>query len=103
MKLHRTRRRAALAGALAVSLIVPAAASADSIVYIKDNNVWLSAPDGSKQTQVTTDGTAYYPSRPPSQAANGTMAASHNTKIVVLEQNGTVTRELAPPALSDST
>src|SRR4051794_19313910 len=103
MKLNRTRRRAALAGALAVSLIVPAAASADSIVYIKDSNVWLSAPDGLKQTQVTTDGTADYPYRAPSQADNGTIAASHNTKIVVLEQNGNVIRELDPPALTDST
>jgi hypothetical protein len=94
--------RVALAGALAVSLIAPAAASADSIVYIKDHNVWLSQPDGAKQTQVTTDGTFEYPYRSPSQADNGTIAASLGTNIVVLEQNGNVVRKLDPPALVDS-
>jgi hypothetical protein len=30
-----------------------AAASADSIVYVKDGNVWLTSPDAAKQYQVT--------------------------------------------------
>jgi hypothetical protein len=37
--------------------VAPAAASADSIVFVKAGNVWLAKPDGSGAYQVTTDGT----------------------------------------------
>ena len=49
-------------------------ASADSIVYVKDANVWLASGDGGSQYQVTTDGTAAQPYRSPSQADDGTIA-----------------------------
>ena len=39
---------------VAAALAAPAVANADSIVFVKDYNVWLVAPDGSKLTQVTT-------------------------------------------------
>jgi hypothetical protein len=91
--------------ALAVSaavLAAPAAASADSIVFVKDYNVWLVAPDGSKLTQVTTDGTYEHPYLSPSQADDGTIAVSKGTRIVRMRQNGEVINELDPAPLMDS-
>jgi hypothetical protein len=43
-----------VAGAFTGALV--ATASADSIVYVKDGNVWLTSPDAAKQHQVTFDG-----------------------------------------------
>ena len=49
--------RALLAAAVVLGLL-PAAASADSIAYIKEGNVWLISPDGARDKQVTADATA---------------------------------------------
>jgi Tol biopolymer transport system component len=86
----------------AVALAAPAVASADSIVFAKDGNVWLVAPDGSKLTQVTTDGTAAAPYLSPSQADDGTIAVGKGPNIVRLRQNGEVIDQVDPPALTDS-
>ena len=60
----------------AVSLLVaPAAADAASIVFVKNNNVWLAKADGSGQTRLTRDGTAANPYYSPTQADNGTIVA----------------------------
>ena len=69
-------RRALVAAGCTVAAIAlsPAVASADSIVYVKDANVWLANADGSGTYQVTTDGTAEHPYRSPSQADDGTIA-----------------------------
>jgi hypothetical protein len=53
------------------------AASADSLVFIRADNVWLSNADGSGQYQVTLDGTATNPYESPSQADDGTILAVH--------------------------
>ena len=82
-------RRAALAAGLALAA-VPAAASADSIVFIKDANVWLANGDGTGRYQVTLDGTAEQPYRVPVQADDGTIVASHRDEIVRMRQNGAV-------------
>ena len=66
----------ALAAAAAVALAAPAVASADSLVFVKDDNVWLANPDGSGQYQVTFDGTAEQPWFSPSQADDGTIVAA---------------------------
>ena len=86
----------------AAALTAPAAANADSIVFLKDYNVWLVAPDGSKLTPVTTDGSYESPYLSPSQADDGTIAVSKGTKILRMRQNGEVINELDPPALMDS-
>jgi hypothetical protein len=86
----------------AVALAVPAAASADSIAFVKGGNVWLAAPDGGKLTQVTTDGTADSPYLSPSQGDDGTIAAGKGPLIVRLRQNGEVIDQVDPPALTDS-
>jgi hypothetical protein len=45
-------------------LVAAETASADSISYVKDGNVWLSTPDGSRQFQVTESGGYSSPRRP---------------------------------------
>lgn len=104
---HRSTPRAVrIATAAAVAAVaaaaVPAAAQADSIVFVKDANIWLAAPDGSKLTQVTTDGTPEFPYHSPSQADDGTIAAGHRLSIVRLKQNGDVINTLDPPPLVNS-
>ena len=60
-------------------LLCAAPAAADSLVFIKGHNIWLSQPDGSGQYQVTLDGTAAAPYESPSQADNGTIVAIRQT------------------------
>ena len=94
------RRAAALAGACLA--LAPAAASADSLVYLKDGDVWLSQPDGSGAYQVTTDGTPDSPYRSPSQADDGTIATARYDEIIRMTQNGTVLNTIDPPGLTNS-
>jgi hypothetical protein len=56
-----------------------APAVADSLAFIKDNNVWLASPDGSGLYQVTLDGTASAPYETPSQSDDGTVIAIRQT------------------------
>ena len=97
-----TRTKIASALAAAACLAVPAAAQADSIAYVKNHNVWVASPDGSRQHQVTKDGTADWPYRSPSQADDGTIAAAQGTDIVRLRQNGQVMSKFDPPDTTDS-
>ena len=88
--------------AVVALLLVPATASADSIVFVKDANVWVASPDGSNLRQLTRDGTADQPYRSPSQADDGTVAASYRDGIRLISRGGTVIRELDPPPLTNS-
>lgn len=63
---------AVLASGLIAGFCLPAAASADSIVYASDGNLFLISPDGAKSYQLTRDGG--YSS--PSQADDGTIGAA---------------------------
>ena len=45
--------RRALPAALCALAVLPAVASADSLVFVKDANVWLAHADGSGAYQVT--------------------------------------------------
>jgi hypothetical protein len=89
-------------GCLVGLLVAAAPAAADSIVYVKDANVWLANPDGSGQYQVTTDGTADHPYRSPSQADDGTIAVGFGDEILRMKQNGTVLNRIDPPAILNS-
>jgi WD40 repeat protein len=88
--------------AAAALLLLPAAAHADSIVFVKDANVWVASPDGSNQRQLTRDGTADHPYRSPSQADDGTVAASRLDRIRLIRRDGTLIREIDPPSLVNS-
>jgi hypothetical protein len=76
---------AALAGAA-----LPAAAAADSIVYLKDGDVWLTEPDGSRQFQVTSGG-GY---TGVSQAENGVIVAAKDRQLFRLARTGEVETEI---------
>jgi hypothetical protein len=65
---------AALAAGCALVAAAPAAAS--SIAYEKDDNIWLTSPDGSVKHQVTTDGTADNRYQAPGQLDDGTIVAA---------------------------
>lgn len=84
------------------ALGLPSLAHADSIVFVKGGNVWIAKPDGTAQTQITRDGSAGRPYGSPTQADDGTIAASQATEIVRLRQDGTVLNRMDPPPLTDS-
>src|SRR5262245_40038651 len=81
----RTRN---LLSALAATAVAAGAAAgpavADSIVYAKDGNLFLTTPDGSRGYQVTHDGG--YSS--PSQADDGTIGALRYDQLVRLDRSG---------------
>jgi hypothetical protein len=91
-------------GATVAALAGASAASASSIVFIEDDNVWLMSPDGSGRYQVTVDGTSQQPYSSPSQADDGTIVAIHaatsvgsdKDRLVVLRQNGSVIGSFTP-------
>jgi Tol biopolymer transport system component len=99
----RTRTLTAGLAAGALAAVAAPSAQADSIVYIKDHDVWLMAPDGSKRHQVTRDGTASDPYGSPSQDDRGRIAVVKGHAIRVLAQNGTQVARFVPRNLQDST
>jgi len=74
--------RVALALALFALALVPAAAGADSLVYVKGGNVWISHSDGSAARQVTSapNNWAW-----PSTADDGTVFAAGGAQRVNLD------------------
>src|SRR5690349_1532076 len=73
-----------LAAALVAASVAAAPAAADSIVYAKDGNLFLTSPDGSKGYQLTSDG-GY---SEPSQADNGIIGALRYKQLVRLDRAG---------------
>ncbi len=84
--MHFSRTRTLLTAAVAAgALLAPAAARADSIVYIDQGNVWTAKPDGSGKLQLTTGGSWHSPT----QADDGTIAAVQGTgPIQVMAKDG---------------
>jgi hypothetical protein len=83
-----------LAAGLA-ALALPAVASADSIVYIDQGNVWSASPDGAHKVQLTAGGGWHSPT----QADDGTLAAVQGTgPIVVMARDGRPLRTITTPA-----
>jgi hypothetical protein len=80
----RRVKLATIAIALCATAIAAAPASADSIVYAKQGNLYLSSADGSKGYQLTFDGG--YSS--PSQADDGTIGALHHKQLVRMNRSG---------------
>src|SRR3954453_17323082 len=75
---------AAIATGVLAAGVFAGTASADSIVYAKDGNLFLTSPDGAKGYQVTRDGG--YAS--PSQARDGPIGAVHNGQPVRRARSG---------------
>jgi hypothetical protein len=80
----RRVKLATIAIALCATAIAAAPASADSIVYAKQGNLYLSSTDGSKGYQLTFDGG--YSS--PSQADDGTIGGLHYKQLVRMNRSG---------------
>lgn len=72
------------AAALATGATAATTAHADSIVYVKQGNLYLTSSDGAKGYQLTYDGN--YSS--PSQADNGTIGAVHGRQLVRMDRSG---------------
>jgi len=70
----------------AATLLLVGSAHADSIVYIRDGNVWSAAPDGTRAVQLTDGGQWHSPT----QADDGTIAAVDGTGkgIAILARDG---------------
>lgn len=100
MKIHHGLAAAAAAGA---AFALPAAASADSLTYVKDNNVWVSDVTGASAHQVTQDGTASAPYDSPSMDDNGVIAATRSYAIWRFTQGGKRLSRFVPSNLKDST
>src|SRR3954453_13630572 len=84
---------------MALASVAVPAARADSVVYVKDSNVWLANADASGQFQVTLDGTSANPYESPSQADDGTILAIREVpggrrQLFRMTQNGGL---LTPP------
>lgn len=91
----RTRRTVlALAGtALALTGAFAAPAQADSIAFVKNGDVHLATPDGSRTYRVTYTGG--YDSV--SQADTGRLVAVHGNRIAHLERDGRVISDILTP------
>lgn len=88
-------RKLLLAAALAVACTGATAgvASAGSIAYIKNGDVWLSTDDGARQFQVTTTGRYM----DVSQADDGTMIALTGVRLHKLDRLGNVLADFDTP------
>lgn len=73
-----------------------------SIVYLKNNNVWIANGDGTGSRAVTRDGTKSNPYYSPSESDTGVVVAAHSLDIVRMTQGGRVLNTIDPPALRNS-
>ena len=89
-----------LPGLLVAALIATPVASADTLTYIRDGNVWLANPDGTGQYQVTLDGSPSDPYFSPSQTDDGVVMAARGSgsraRLHRMRQNGERLNEPIP-------
>src|SRR5690349_681402 len=90
---HMKRTPWIAVAATLLALVCAPAAIADSIAYVKDDNVWLSTPDGSRTYQVTSTG-GY---ADVSQADDGTMIALTGVRLHKLARDGKVLADFDTP------
>ena len=85
---RRMRRFRWIALALLLSLLAAAPAGADSMVFIKRGDIWMSRPDGSRQVAVTRNGRPGAPYFSPSVADDGTIVALKGIHLHSFRPNG---------------
>lgn len=98
LRMTRSPLRSLLLAGVLLACAAPIA-SADSIVYVDDGDVWSSHPDGSGKVRLTDGGSWHSPT----QSDDGTIAAVQGTgPIVVMSRDGrplhTITTQQAPSA-----
>jgi hypothetical protein len=71
---------------LLLLLLLPAAAQADSIVYMKGGDAWVARPDGTSARPLTSGG-GY---QSPTQADDGTILVQRGTQFQRLDRSGRV-------------
>jgi len=69
-------------------LAIAVPASADSIVYDKDGNIWAAQPDGSGALPITRDGSLAHPYGYTSQADGGTVLAVRGDRFARFARDG---------------
>jgi hypothetical protein len=85
--------------AAALCLVCAAPAAADSISYIKDGNIWLTTPDGSRQHQVTQAGGYSFAS----QADDGTLIGLNGRRLHRIDpRDGRVLADFATPVSGEA-
>src|SRR4051794_17614745 len=88
-----TRRSLIAALTAAATLACAASAQADSISYLRDGDIWVAAPDGTQQTQLTHDGGYSYQSR----ADDGSFIAVRGRLLRRLSPTGGLVAEFTTP------
>lgn len=74
-----------IAGLLAA---MPAGASAASLTFVRDGNVYVAGSDGSGARAITADGSASAPYMAPSEDDHGVVVAQRGSLFVRLDQQG---------------
>src|SRR4051812_27158386 len=69
-------------------LVCAAPAAADSIVYVKDSNIWAARPDGTGAVRITADGTPQDRYGYATQADDGTVLAVRGSRFHRFERAG---------------
>ena len=89
----------ASAGALLATLACAGTASAESISFIRGGDVWVAAPDGGRQMQITRDGGYTYQS----QADDGTFIALKGRRLHRISRDGRVLADFDTPVSGERT
>jgi hypothetical protein len=97
LRAMKPRTLTSLLTAAAICLVAAAPAAADSISYIKDGNIWLTTPDGSRQYQVTQGGGYSFAS----QADDGTLIGLNGRRLHRIARDGTILADFATPVSGD--
>ncbi|HEX8105544.1 MAG TPA: hypothetical protein VF533_23210 [Solirubrobacteraceae bacterium] len=93
------KRSTVLTTAVLACLALAAPASADSISFMRGGDVWVAAPDGSRQTQITHDGGYSYQSR----ADDGSFIALHGRRLHRLAPDGRLLADFDTPVSGERT
>jgi len=92
-------KRLISAALVCLPLALAASAQADSISFIRGGDVWVAAPDGSQQTQLTHDGGYSYQSR----ADDGSFIALHGRNLHRLSPTGQLIADFSTPVSGEQT